>query len=80
MTAVDKAIKEYEKYAKKNGFKLNPNKNIVKGVIKVLLENEKKFGKRYCPCQRKKVCPCFCHLKDIKLNGYCYCRLFAANN
>ena len=84
MTAVDKIIEEYKKYAQENGFKLNPDKKIIKGIVKGLLDNEKKLGKRYCPCRRitgkledlRKVCPCFWHLKDIKADGHCFCWLF----
>jgi ferredoxin-thioredoxin reductase catalytic subunit len=50
-----------------------------------LLENEKKHGKRYCPCRRvteneeedlKNVCPCVYHLEEIEKNGHCLCGLF----
>jgi len=82
---VNELIKEYEKYAEKNGFRLNPNKKIVEGVMKGLLENEKRFGKRYCPCRRVKgipeldrkiLCPCVYHKKEIETQGHCHCLLF----
>lgn len=82
---IEKLIKEYEEYAKKNGFKLNPDKEVVKRLIKGLLENEKKHGARYCPCRRitgnseedkPKICPCQWHRQEIEQNGNCFCRLF----
>jgi len=82
---IKKLIKKYEEYAIKNSFRLNPNKKIVEVVIKGLAANEKKFGKRYCPCRRvqgipekdkKIICPCIYHKKEIKKQGHCYCLLF----
>jgi len=82
---IDRVIKEYEEYAKKNGFKLNPNREIVERLIKGLLENEKKYGARYCPCRRvignqdedrPKICPCVWHRAEIEKKGHCFCGLF----
>lgn len=82
---IDELIKEYGDYAKKNGFQLNPDKKIVERIINGLLNNEKKFGKNYCPCRRisgdenedsKKTCPCFWHKDEIKKNGHCLCNLY----
>ena len=82
---IEKVIEEYEDYAKKNGFKLNPNQEVVKRIIAGLLENEKKYQKRYCPCRRitgnleedkGKICPCYWHREEIEKNGHCLCGLF----
>ncbi|MCK4522175.1 MAG: ferredoxin:thioredoxin reductase [Nanoarchaeota archaeon] len=73
-------------YAEKNGFQLNPDKKIVETLINGLLKNEKKYGKRYCPCRRvtgnkekdkKIICPCIYHKDEIKKSGHCLCLLFA---
>jgi len=78
-------IKEYEDYAKKNGLKLNPNQEVIQRLIKGLLENEKKYGERYCPCRKVtgnleedkgKICPCELHREEIESNGHCLCGLF----
>ena len=85
MDTVEELIKKYEEYASENGFKLNPDKKIVENIIKSLIEREKKFGERYCPCRRitgdreedkKIICPCIYHKEEIKRDGYCHCRLF----
>ncbi len=64
-------LKEYEDYARKSGFSLNPNKKIVEGIVKLLLEREEKLGERFCPCRRvtgdteedkKIICPCIYQL------------------
>ncbi len=81
----EKLFKEYRDYAKKNGFRLNPEQKTVNYLIKALKEREKKFGKRYCPCRRIKgiekedkkiICPCVYHKKEIKEDGHCHCFLF----
>ena len=65
--------------------RLNPDKKIVERVINGLLTNEKKYGKKYCPCRRvsgnieedeKNVCPCAFHKKEIEKDGHCFCNLF----
>ncbi|RLI62093.1 MAG: ferredoxin:thioredoxin reductase [Promethearchaeia archaeon] len=82
---IKKLIKEYEKYAEENGFRLNPNKKVVEQVIKGLLKNEEKFGEKYCPCRRVQgipekdkgiICPCVFHKKEIEEQGHCHCLLY----
>jgi len=82
---IEKLIKEYREYAKKNEFKLNPDRKVVERLIKGLLENEKKYGFRYCPCRRitgnpeedrPKICPCQWHREEIERDSHCFCRLF----
>jgi ferredoxin-thioredoxin reductase catalytic subunit/thiol-disulfide isomerase/thioredoxin len=72
-------------YAKKSGFKLNPDKKTVEGVIKGLLANEEKYGEKYCPCRRvsgdkeadkKNICPCIYHKDELEKDGHCFCNLF----
>ncbi|MDD4271750.1 MAG: ferredoxin-thioredoxin reductase catalytic domain-containing protein [Patescibacteria group bacterium] len=82
---MEEIIRACAEYALKNGFKLNPDKKSVERVIKGLLENEKKNGKKYCPCRRlsgnheedaKKVCPCAYVLEQIARDGRCFCGLY----
>ena len=84
MTA-EELIKEYKEYAKKQGFLLNPDKEVTEVIIRGLLQREEKFGQRFCPCRRitghqeedkKIICPCFWHLEEIKEKGRCLCGLF----
>jgi len=79
------ATSVYEEYAEKNGFALNPNKKVVEGIVKSLLEREKKFGFRYCPCRKitgneeedkKIICPCQFHRLEIEKDSHCLCGLF----
>ena len=82
---IEKIIKGYQEYAEKNGFKLNPSREVVERLIKGMLENEKKYGQRYCPCRRVtgnkekdkgKICPCQWHREEIERDGHCFCGLF----
>ncbi len=82
---VKEIIKSYQEYAEKNGFKLNPDKEVTERLVMGLLENEKKHGFRYCPCRRvtgnqeedkKKICPCVWHRQEIERDGHCFCGLF----
>jgi len=82
---VENLIESYRKYAEANGFKLNPDKKVVERLVKGLLENEKKYGVRYCPCRRvtgnpeddkAKICPCQWHREEIEKDGHCFCGLF----
>ncbi len=78
-----------ERYAKSQGFQLNPDEKIVDFVIRGLRHNEQKFGHRYCPCRavtgdpeqdRKIICPCAYHKDEIKHMGHCLCGLFVAKS
>jgi carbon-monoxide dehydrogenase catalytic subunit len=78
-------LKFSQEYAKKAGFKLNPDKKQLSYVIKGLKKNEDKYGERYCPCRlvtgnfeedRIIICPCIYHTQEIKDQGHCLCRLF----
>lgn len=82
---IEKLIKESEEYAKKNGYKLNPNRMIVEGVVRGLLARKENFGEIYCPCRKvtgnkeedkKIICPCIYHDSEIEKDGHCFCNLF----
>jgi ferredoxin-thioredoxin reductase catalytic chain len=74
-----------QEYAQKNGWVLNPDTKILDTVIRGLARNEKKYGKRYCPCRlrsgdeekdRTIVCPCVYHRDEIAKDGHCHCQLY----
>jgi thioredoxin len=82
---IDEMTNNFDNYAKANGFRLNPDKKSVDRVLSGLLQNEKKYGKKYCPCRRvtgddqedaKKICPCAFHKDEIAKDGHCFCNLF----
>ena len=76
-----------KKYADKQGFQLQPDKEFLNELVKGLLENEKNFGFRFCPCRAitgdkikdaKIICPCVYHKDEIRTTGHCHCGLFVA--
>lgn len=84
---VEELLEKMKKYADSHGFALNPDPNVVLLAIKGMLENEKKYGYRYCPCRpisgekekdAPKICPCAYHKDEIKQTGHCLCGLFVA--
>ena len=59
--------KIWEAFAKNNYFELNPDKEHVNFIAKGVLENEKKYGLKLCPCRLRDgtrerdlnlLCPC----------------------
>jgi thioredoxin len=86
---ITEMIKDYQTYAEKNGFKLNPDRETVERLMMGLLNNERKHGARYCPCRRvsgdpeedkAKICPCQWHKEEIERGGHCLCGLFVKNS
>ena len=82
---MDRTYAWAEAYAAKNGYKLNPDAEMLQLVIGGLAKNTEETGKRYCPCRivtgdpehdRKIICPCAYHHEEIKENGSCHCSLF----
>jgi ferredoxin-thioredoxin reductase catalytic subunit len=83
----EQLLKAMERYAESQGFRLNPDGEVVATVLKGLIENERKYGRRYCPCRPvtgdekqddPKICPCVFHREEIKQMGRCHCGLFVA--
>lgn len=78
-------IKDYEDYAEKNSWRLNPDRKIVERLVMGMLANEKKYRARYCVCRRITgdpekdktiICPCVYASREIEEQGHCFCSLF----
>lgn len=74
-----------KKYAAQKGFKVNPHWMLFTNLKIWIIESEKAFGKRYCPCfepsgseelNKKLICPCKFVDKEIEERGTCHCVLF----
>ena len=85
MNDYDKIMNWAQAYADKNGFVLNPDKEILDIVIQGLASNRQKHGKQYCPCRmrtgdegedKKIICPCIYHKEEIERDAMCHCALF----
>lgn len=74
-----------KKYAEKKGYSINPHWMFYTNLKLWLIESEKLFGRRYCPCfeptgnedfDRNLICPCKFAEEEIKIRGTCHCTLF----
>lgn len=78
-----------QKYAVKQGYKINPHAMYRTNLIIWLEENKRLYQRQICPCfemsgdpelDRKLICPCtFCQ-EDIEEKGTCHCGLFGPDD
>lgn len=82
---IDNLYLRLKKEAELRGYKLNPDIEFTKNLVKGILVNQKRYGYWACPCRlasgvKKKdldiICPC--DYRDVDLNEYgaCYCALY----
>lgn len=80
-----KVLAYAEKYAAKNNYILNPDRESLDLVIEGLAKRREQYGSQYCPCRivtgdkeqdRKIICPCVYHKDEIEQDGMCHCALF----
>ena len=82
----DFLLKTWSEFAKGKDFKLNSDKWHVNLIVKGVLENEKRFGLKLCPCRLRDgtvqrdlelICPCnFKAQENWRKRGMCWCGLF----
>jgi len=74
--------------AERGGYHLNPDQDFTTGLAQGLLENERRYGYRSCPCRLATgekerdldiVCPCDYRDADLVDWGVCYCALYASD-
>ncbi len=75
-----------EKFAEKNEFQVNPDREKVEMLLDGVVHNEKNHGLKYCPCRLitkdfqedlALVCPCNFLIHDTyREKGECWCGLF----
>tara|TARA_B100000315_G_C14365192_1_gene490329 strand:+ start:109 stop:393 length:285 start_codon:yes stop_codon:yes gene_type:complete len=85
----------WEKFTEKSDFVLNPDQSHVDMIVQGVLDNEKKFGLKLCPCRLRDgslekdfelICPCnfkthstWSAPKDGR-KPMCWCGLFVKRN
>jgi len=83
----ERLLELLKNYAEKLGFQIQPDVEHRDKIIQGLLENQRKFGYRYCPCRvitgdrvkdARIICPCVYHKEEIRKMGHCHCGLFLA--
>jgi ferredoxin-thioredoxin reductase catalytic subunit len=84
----EKFLEAIEKFAEKNEFQVNPDKEKVKMLLDGMFNNEQNHGLKYCPCRLitkdfaedlKLICPCNFLIHETykdKKDGECWCGLF----
>jgi ferredoxin-thioredoxin reductase catalytic subunit len=84
----DNVYLSLKKEAEDGGYRLNPDADFVKNLIRGLLKNEQRYGYRACPCRLASgkreddmdiICPCFYRDPDLDDFGACYCALYVSN-
>lgn len=82
---VDRSYEILKRDAEEGGYRLNPDAEFAKNLVRGLLKNEARYEYRACPCRlasgKKEedldiVCPCDYRDRDIEEYGACYCALY----
>ncbi len=72
-----------------SGYRLQPDPDVVEGIVQALVRSTMMHGLGYCPCRdltgdpevdRANVCPCVHHHRELKEQGYCKCQLFVGEH
>jgi len=73
------------RWAAVSEYHLNPDPQVVEGIVQSLVRSVMARGFPYCPCRdltgdperdRPNMCPCVHHHQEIQADGYCKCVLF----
>jgi len=84
---VDELYKRLDKFAKSNGYHLNPDIEFTKDLVRSLLINQERYGYWACPCRLASgkreedediICPCVYRDPDLKEYGSCFCALYVS--
>lgn len=85
----DELYQELKELAKRDGYILQPEKVILDDLLIGLIENEKRYGYRSCPCRLAAgvlasdmdiICPCDYRDPDLDEYGCCYCTLYVSED
>jgi ferredoxin-thioredoxin reductase catalytic subunit len=77
-----------DREAEEGGYHLNPDREFVRGLVRGLLVNTKRYGYMSCPCRlaagvKKEdldiICPCDYRDPDLADHGACYCALYVSD-
>jgi len=87
MEEVQKLYDRLNREAEASGYRLNPDVEFVRQLLRGLITNERRYGYQACPCRLSSgnkeedldiICPC--DYRDPDLNDYdtCYCSLYVS--
>ncbi len=81
--------RELKQLADEDGYILQSDKVILEDLLIGLIENEKRYGYRSCPCRLASgtladdmdiICPCDYRDPDLEDFGCCYCTLYVTED
>lgn len=84
---VDRLYRQIDRDAESGGYHLHPDEGFTRGLVRGLLQNERRYGYRSCPCRLAMgtkeadldiVCPCDYRDPDLAEYGACYCALYVS--
>ena len=84
---IEREYLRLKKEAEAGGYRLNPDRAFVNGLVAGLLANTERYGYPSCPCRlaagiRERdldiVCPCDYRDPDLTEHGACYCALYVS--
>lgn len=84
---VEEAYRRLDREARAGGYHLNPDTAFVKGLVRGLLINERRYGYPACPCRLSLgekeadldiICPCDYRDPDLTEHDACYCALYVS--
>ena len=84
---IDRTYRQLDRDAESAGYHLNPDEAFGKELVRGLIENERRYGYRACPCRLSMgtmdadldiICPCDYRDPDLNEHGACYCALYVS--
>jgi ferredoxin-thioredoxin reductase catalytic subunit len=89
MRSIKEIKDEISAEAEETGYMLNPDREILDGIIEGIAINEEKLGYWNCPCRMDSgsrlddfdiICPCKYSDPDLEEYGRCYCALYVTQD
>jgi ferredoxin-thioredoxin reductase catalytic chain len=86
---IDRVHRQIDCDAESAGYHLNPDEAFTKELVKGLIENERRYGYRSCPCRLAMgskeadldiICPCDYRDPDLVDHNACYCALYVSQD
>ncbi len=82
---VDRLVQDLTREAEARGYRLNPDREFARALVRGLLSNRERYGYISCPCRLASgnreddldiICPCDYRDQDLAEYGACYCGLY----
>jgi len=86
---VERLYRMVRRWTENSGYRLNPEAEVVEGIVQALARSTMTHGVPYCPCReitgdakadRANICPCVHHHAEIAQDNHCRCVLFVGQN